>query len=100
MYGILLYNCSMATIATQKTARLDIRLTEEQRAFIERAAAMKGSTLTQWTARHLLEAARRDIEEETSLRLDAEAFDAFAAALDEPVPDAARELMARTPQWA
>ncbi|MBW3080020.1 DUF1778 domain-containing protein [Bifidobacterium saguinibicoloris] len=89
----------MATI-TQKSSRLDIRLTEEQRALIERAAALTGSTITQWTARHLIEAARRDIDEETTLRLDDASFDAFLAALEAPVPDAAKELMARDPQWA
>ncbi|MBT1181333.1 DUF1778 domain-containing protein [Bifidobacterium sp. CP2] len=89
----------MATII-QKSSRLDIRLTEEQRALIERAAALTGSTITQWTARHLIEAARRDIDEETTLRLDDASFDAFLAALEAPVPDAAKELMARDPQWA
>ena len=89
----------MAT-ASQKTSRLDIRLTDEQRKFIERAAAMKGSTLTQWTAQHLLDAGRRDIEDATTLRLETEAFDAFSAALEEPVPEAAKELMERDPKWS
>lgn len=92
----------MATITAkpQKTSRLDIRLTEEQRGIIERAAALTGSTLTQWTAQHLLEAARMDIERTATLRLESEAFDAFMAALDEPVPNEAKELMNRDPQWA
>ena len=90
----------MATLTSQKTSRLDIRLTDEQRAMIERAASLTGSTLTQWTAQHLLEAARLDIEKETTLRLNAESFDAFVDTLDEPIPAAAKELMARDPQWA
>lgn len=90
----------MATITKQKTSRLDIRLTDEQRRLIERAAAVTGSTLTQWTARHLLESARRDIEDATTLRLESQAFDAFLEALDEPAPQAADDLMARDPQWA
>ena len=90
----------MATRTAPKTSRLDIRLTEEQRDLIERAAALTGSTLTQWTAQHLLEAARLDIEKETTLRLDAQSFEAFIRALEEPAPDAARELMSRDPQWA
>ncbi|MBT1175450.1 DUF1778 domain-containing protein [Bifidobacterium sp. LC6] len=89
----------MATI-TQKSSRLDIRLTEEQRALIERAASLTGSTLTQWTAQHLIEAARRDIDKETTLRLNDTSFDAFLAALDAPTPNAAKELMMRDPQWA
>ncbi|MFR2313603.1 MAG: DUF1778 domain-containing protein [Bifidobacterium sp.] len=47
---------------------------------IERAVSLKGSTLTQWTAQHLLEAAQREIEEASSLKLENEAFDAFARA--------------------
>jgi uncharacterized protein (DUF1778 family) len=90
----------MAILTSHKASRLDIRLTNEQRSLIERAASLTGSTLTQWTAQHLLEAARLDIEKETTLRLDSASFDAFMAALDEPLPDAAKELMARDPQWA
>ncbi|MBC7032500.1 DUF1778 domain-containing protein, partial [Salmonella enterica subsp. enterica serovar Enteritidis] len=45
------------TVSKQKTSRLDIRLTDAQRQPIERAAELTGSTLTQWTARHLLESA-------------------------------------------
>ena len=90
----------MATLTAPKTSRLDIRLTEEQRDLIERAAALTGSTLTQWTAQHLLEAARLDIEKETTLRLGAQSFEAFVRALEEPMPDAAKELMSRNPQWA
>ena len=74
--------------------------TAEQRALIERAVSLKGSTLTQWTAQHLLEAAQREIEEASSLKLENEAFDAFLRALDEPVPAEMAELMQREPQWA
>ena len=83
----------MATTFGNRTSRLDIRLTAEQRALIERAVSLKGSTLTQWTAQHLLEAAQ-------SLKLENEAFDAFLRALDEPVPAEMAELMQREPQWA
>ena len=78
------------TVSKQKTSRLDIRLTDAQRQLIERAAELTGSTLTQWTARHLLESARKDIEEATVLHLE----------LDQPVPPAAEKLTERDPQWA
>ena len=81
------------TISKQKTSRLDIRLTDAQRQLIEHAAELTGSTLTQWTARHLLESARKDIEEATVLHLESQAF-------DQPVPPAAEKLMERDPQWA
>lgn len=88
------------TISKQKTSRLDIRLTDAQRQLIERAAELTGSTLTQWTARHLLESARKDIEEATVLHLESQAFQDFIQALDQPVPPAAEKLMERDPQWA
>ncbi|WEV63823.1 DUF1778 domain-containing protein [Bifidobacterium sp. ESL0732] len=84
----------------KKTSRLEIRLTPEERQIIERAATLKGSTITQWTARHLLNAAQEDIEQETQLKLTNEAFDAFLKALDEPMPKEMQELLSRDPQWA
>lgn len=81
------------TVSKQKTSRLDIRLTDAQRQLIERAAELTGSALTQWTTRHLLESARKDIEEATVLHLESQA-------LDQPVPPAAEKLMERDPQWA
>lgn len=103
LYGVFTYNNGMATTVSrtsQKTARIDIRLTSEQRELIERAASLTGSTLTQWTAQQLMEAAQRDIEARARLALESEAFDAFQAALDEPLPAEARQLLARSPQWA
>ena len=94
------YTINMATTFGNRTSRLDSRLTAVQRALIERAVSLKGSTLTQWTAQHLLEAAQREIEEASSLKLENEAFDAFLRALDEPVPAEMAELMQREPQWA
>ncbi|MEO5410103.1 DUF1778 domain-containing protein [Bifidobacterium bifidum] len=79
------------TVSKQKTSRLDIRLTDAQRQLIERAAELTGSTLTQWTARHLLESARKDIEEATVLHLESQAFEDFIQALDQPVPPAAEK---------
>ena len=87
------------TVSKQKTSRLDIRLTDA-RQLIERAAELTGSALTQWTARHLLESARKDIEEATVLHLESQAFEDFIQALDQPVPPAAEKLTERDPQWA
>ena len=90
----------MATIAKQpKSSRFDMRLTADQRSEIERAAALKGKSLTQWALDNLLESARRDIEEEEITRLDREAFEYFVAALEEPMAAEADDLMARKPVW-
>ncbi|WP_028027170.1 DUF1778 domain-containing protein [Adlercreutzia caecimuris] len=82
-----------------KASRFDMRLTSEQRSEIERAAAIQGKTLTQWALDHLLEAARHDVERETTTRLASEAFDQFAAALDQPMPAAAQALMEHKAVW-
>lgn len=91
----------MATIARNiKDSRFDMRMTREQRSEVERAAAIKGKSLTQWALDNLLESARRDIEEETTTYLSREVFDKFAAALEEPMPEATRRLLDRKPVWA
>ena len=90
----------MATVATEKPCRMDVRLTRSQRAAYERAASLKGQTLTQWTTRSLDECARRDIEEATRTVLSQEAFDKFCALLEAPMPKAAAELLAREDAWA
>lgn len=75
----------MATIEVpKKTSRIDLRLTEEQKTEIEAAASLKGATLSQWIVTNLMDAARRTFMEETTYRMSAEAFDTFAALLEEP----------------
>ena len=48
---------------------------------------------------HLDECARRDIDEAHITRLSDEAFELFSALLDEPMPEAVRELLARESIW-
>lgn len=80
-------------------ARLDMRMSDEQRGEIERAAALKGMTLTQWALSNLLACARHDIQEESTTRLNARAFDAFKSALEGGMPQEARDLLAEEPVW-
>lgn len=82
-----------------KDCRFDMRMTSAQRDEVERAASLRGQTLTQWALDHLLEAARYDIEQETTTRLASGDFARFAAAIDEPMPEAARKLMAQKAVW-
>lgn len=85
---------------TDKSSRMDIRLTAPQRSKYEKAASLKGQTLTQWASSHLDRCAERDIAEASTTVLSAEAFDLFCAILDEPLPEAAASLLARKPIWA
>lgn len=89
----------MATVSAQKTSRLDMRMTDEQREEIELAASVKGMSLTQWALQNLLSAARRDLEEETTTRLSTRAFKTFRDALDRGMPPEAQMLLDEKPVW-
>ena len=83
----------------EKQCRMDLRLTQSQRSSYEAAAALKCQTLSQWSTSNLDAAAQRDIEEARVTRLDEGAFEAFCEMLDEPIPQAALELLSRGEDW-
>ena len=83
----------------EKQYRMDIRLAQSQRRNYERAASLRGQTLTQWATSHLDESARRDIDDATTTVLAPQAFDAFCAMLDAPMPQAAADLLSRKAVW-
>lgn len=87
-----------ATIGT-KNARLDLRMRPDEREEIERAASLKGMSITQWALQKLTLAAQSDIQEETVTRLSMQAFDDFRAVLDEGMPAEAKELIASKAVW-
>lgn len=84
---------------SERTCRMDLRLTKPQRQSYERAAALRGQTLTQWSLSHLDDAAKRDIDHAMSTILASRDFDAFCDALDQPMPEAARKLLEREAAW-
>ena len=84
---------------TGKTSRMDIRITMPQRSRYEKAAALKGQTLTQWVSAHLDACASKDIAEASATILEDEAFEHFCAILDSPMPQAVEDLLARKPIW-
>ena len=92
----------MATVPkarTGKSYRMDIRLTQAQREEFERAAALKGMTLTQWSTWHLADTARADIEAETTASLSGKVFAEFARALDGGMPVEMEELLREGSMW-
>ena len=82
-------------------AQVNFRMTEERLAFIDRAAAIRGVTRTEFVLRSSEAAAIETLNERPIIALDDEAWDAFVAALDTPVaPDSAvKERYAQRPQW-
>lgn len=83
----------------EKNSRMDLRLTHSQRSVYEKAASLKGQTLTQWSVAHLDEVARYDIEQARLTVLSDNEFELFCHALDESMPKAAQDLLARDEIW-
>jgi uncharacterized protein (DUF1778 family) len=97
MYGNCPYTeiyMATATVPLPKAARkasqrIDVRLREEQKSRIERAAEIKGLSVTDFIIQNALEVASRTIREHETWDLkrpDAEAF--FSALVNPPKPAA------------
>ncbi|MBM6699363.1 DUF1778 domain-containing protein [Bifidobacterium pullorum subsp. saeculare] len=84
---------------TTKTSRFEMRLTEQQRATIERAAATRGLTLSHWAINNLMDDAHRDIREGNTIYLSDEAYDDFVKALDEPMSPQTAQLLNTPAVW-
>lgn len=81
--------------------QVNFRMTDERLALIDRAAAIRGVTRTEFVLRSSEAAAIETLNERPIIALDDEAYDAFVAALDAPVQPNARlkERFARRPLW-
>lgn len=90
---------TVAAEKEEKNSRMDLRLTHSQRSAYEKAASLKGQTLTQWSVAHLDEAAQYDLEQARVTALSDNEFELFCQALDEPMPKAAQDLLARDEIW-
>lgn len=71
-------------MATTKDKRLEVRVTGPQKELIERAAAVEGRSLSDFTTAALTERATEVLRRERELQVQADAFDRFTALLDEP----------------
>jgi uncharacterized protein (DUF1778 family) len=70
--------------STMKTSRLETRVTAEQKALIERAAAYQGRTVSDFVVHTVHEAARSVIQENELLQLDQAQSRAFVELLLNP----------------
>ena len=80
-----------------KTERLDLRLTPEQKATIEQAAAIEGTTAAGFTVTAVMERASEAVYRAKSLTLPGTAWDEFVRVLDTrpAVPQAVLDLLAK-----
>lgn len=81
----------------RKLSRLEARITPQQKQLIERAAAIRGTSVTEFVVASAAESATRLLQEFDSLELRDAARDCFIeAVLNPPAPnDAARAAAAR-----
>lgn len=85
-----------------KAARIEVRVTVEQKRLIERAAALEGRSVTDFVSVLAASEAEEVLHARRSATLSAESFDAFVHALDEQprvVPELKR-LFQEQPVWA
>lgn len=82
MYGKLPYASVMST--PTKSDRIELRLTADQKARIEQAAALAGRTVTDFSVGVLLQEADEVIRFERELHLSKKSWDAFNEILDRP----------------
>ena len=82
-----------------RTARLDLRLSPENRELISQAAQANDTTLVDYVLSVVIPAARRDVAEARTTYLSQEAWDNFLAILDEPDTPAMAALRQRPTRW-
>jgi uncharacterized protein (DUF1778 family) len=79
----------MATAGPQKHERLEARLTPEQKEVLQRAAALEGTSLTDFVVRSAQRAAEQSIRDHSRLVLTVrESRDFVEALLNPPAPSA------------
>lgn len=86
----------------RRDATINLRLSVKERDLIDTAAAVSGTTRTEFVLDSVRRRAVDVMLDQRFFSLDAEAFDAFTRALESPpVPnDRLKRLMAKRPPWS
>jgi uncharacterized protein (DUF1778 family) len=74
----------MSETVSTKDSRIDLRVTQEQKALLEKAASLRGVTLSAYTLFHLLPLAQQEIQASEKLRLSNQDRDLFLSTLENP----------------
>ncbi|MBU0656411.1 MAG: DUF1778 domain-containing protein [Gammaproteobacteria bacterium] len=93
---------AVSTVPETKVTPLNIRIRQEQRSLIERAAAALDKTVSDFVRDAALREATNALLDKTVFHLNADAWAKFNAALDTPPASNPRlqDLMSRQPVWA
>ncbi len=74
----------MSEISSAKDCRIDLRVTQEQKELLERAASLKGISLSAYTLFHVLPVAKQDIDANERLVLSNRDRDLFMSVMENP----------------
>ncbi len=81
---------SRETTQNQKTARIEVRITPEQKDLFSRAAALAGRSLSDFVVTHAYDAATRTVQEHEVMLLSTRDRKTFVSALLNPPRPGAR----------
>ncbi|MEH2308757.1 MULTISPECIES: type II toxin-antitoxin system TacA family antitoxin [unclassified Nostoc] len=74
----------MSETSSAKDCRIDLRVTQEQKELLERAASLKGISLSAYTLFHVLPVAKQDIDANERLVLSNLDRDLFMSIMENP----------------
>ncbi|MEH2131343.1 MAG: DUF1778 domain-containing protein [Nostoc sp.] len=74
----------MSETSSAKDCRIDLRVTQEQKELLERAASLKGISLSAYTLLHILPVAKQDIDANEKLVLSNLDRDLFMSVMENP----------------
>lgn len=74
----------MSETSSAKDSRIDLRVTLEQKELLERAASLKGVSLSAYTLFHVLPAAKQEVDAHERLVLSNRDRDLFMSIIENP----------------
>ncbi len=74
----------MLKTSSAKDSRIDLRITQEQKELLEKAASLKGVSLSAYTILHLLPLAQQEIAAQEKLVLSDRDRDLFMSTIENP----------------
>lgn len=74
----------MSETSKAKDSRIDLRVTQEQKELLERAAALKGVSLSAYTLFYVLPAAKKEVDSHERLVLSNRDRDLFMSVMENP----------------
>ncbi len=74
----------MSKTSKPKDSRIDLRVTQEQKELLERAASLKGVSLSAYTLFYLLPAAKQEVDSHERLVLSNRDRDLFMSVMENP----------------